>query len=65
MPYPGDHGIQFTPMSEQDKAVLEVHLARWRAALEERVRLMREGKLPPIHQRAKADIADPDVRAAS
>jgi hypothetical protein len=40
-------------------------LERSLAESDERVRLMREGTLPPVHERAKSDPPDPDLRAAS
>ena len=64
-PYPGDHGIQFTPMTAEDNAALEAYLERSEAEFEELARLMREGKLPPVHKRKQADDDDPDFRAAS
>lgn len=64
-PYPGDHGIQFTPMTAEDEAELEAYLEQRRAEREERIRLIREGKLPPVHKRTQTDATDPDLRAAS
>jgi hypothetical protein len=64
-PFPGDHGIGFEPMTADDQKAYEIWLERRLAESDERVRLMREGKLPPVHERAKSDPADPDLRAAS
>jgi hypothetical protein len=64
-PYPGDHGIQFTPMTDEDEAALDAYLERSEAAFDELVRLMRDGKLPPVHKRTTPESADPDFRAAS
>jgi hypothetical protein len=65
VPYPGDHGIQYTSMTTEDKAAFEAYLERSEAEFEELARLMREGKLPPVHTRKQADAEDPDLRVAS
>jgi hypothetical protein len=64
-PYPGDHGIRFEAMTEDDEAALTAYLERSQADFDERVRLLQEGKLPPVHARPQADAADPNFRAAS
>jgi hypothetical protein len=52
-------------MTAEDEAALEAYLQRAEAEFDELVRLMREGKLPPVHKRKQADTTDPDFRAAS
>jgi hypothetical protein len=64
-PYPGDRGIQFAPMTAEDEAALDAYLERSEANLEERIRLLREGKLPPVHKRAEANADATDIRVAS
>src|SRR5215211_1126848 len=64
-PYPGDHGIRFEPMTEDDERACNEWLDQRIAESDERARLMREGKLPPVHKRTQADATDPDLRAAS
>ncbi len=64
-PYPGDHGIQFEPMTEDDERAYNDWLDQRIAESDERARLMREGKLPPVHKRKQAEADDPDLRAAS
>jgi len=64
-PYPGDHGIQFGAMTDEDVRLYEAYHERWRADFEERMRLLREGKLPPVKPSPSPAEADPKVRAAS
>jgi hypothetical protein len=64
-PFTGDHGIRFEPMTEEDERAYNEWLDQRIVESEERARLMREGKLPPVHKRNQADATDPNLRAAS
>jgi hypothetical protein len=64
-PYPGDHGIQYTAMTEEDERAYEAWLARATAESDELVRRMEAGELLPVHLRAGKNPDDPDLRAAS
>jgi hypothetical protein len=64
-PYPGDHGIQFEPMTEEDERTYEAWLADAIAESEELARKMRTGELLPVHLRETKKPDDPDLRAAS
>jgi hypothetical protein len=57
-PYPGDHGIQFTPMTKQDEAALEAHLERSQAEFEELVRQMEAGELLPVRLRGAQRVSE-------
>jgi hypothetical protein len=48
VPRPGDQGIQFEEMTPEDDAAYHAWIARGIAEHEERVRLLREGKLKPV-----------------
>src|SRR5215217_9137241 len=54
-PYPGDHGIRFEPMTEEDEQVYIEWLDQRIAESDEYARLMRESKLPPVHKRTHID----------
>src|SRR5690348_6310322 len=43
--FPGDHGIRFAAMTEDDKQIREIYHQLWRADFEERIRLLKQGKL--------------------
>jgi hypothetical protein len=64
-PYPGDHDLQFTPMTDEDKCAYDAYLQRLEADFNERFRLLREGKLKPVKPSASPTEADPEARAAS
>jgi hypothetical protein len=52
-------------MTEEDKRAYDEWLDQRIAESDERARLMREGKLPPVHKRTQTDATDPNFRAAS
>ena len=64
-PYPGDHGIQFAAMTDEDRRDYEAYLEKSKASFNERVRLLQEGKLQPVKPCPLPDAVDPKVRAAS
>jgi hypothetical protein len=64
-PYPGDHGIRFAPMTDVDRRAFDLYLARSRAEFAERIRVLQEGKLPPVKAPTLPDSSDAKVRAAS
>jgi hypothetical protein len=69
-PFPGDRGVHYAAMTEDDEQIREIYHQLWLAGFEERARLLGEGKLDPVKPRplpnaAKVDEADAKVRAAS
>jgi hypothetical protein len=64
-PFPGDHGIRFEEMTEEDERAYEAWLARATAKSDELVRQMEAGELLPVHLRTSEKLDDPDLRAAS
>ena len=64
-PFPGDHSIQFEAMTLEDERALDEWVERGIAEFEERMRLLREGKLQPVKPCPLPDAVDPKVRAAS
>ena len=52
-------------MTDEDERAYDEWLDQRIAESDERARLMREGKLPPVHKRKNADATDHNVRAAS
>jgi hypothetical protein len=65
-PFPGDHGIQFAEMTEDDEQIREIFDQLWEADFEERMRLLREGKLKPVKPSKEWLEAEAQkVRAAS
>lgn len=53
-PYPGDHGIQFERMTEEEEAAFRAGIDRWRAEFADRVRQFQRRQA----LREAADLAD-------
>lgn len=61
----GDHGIRFEAMTQDDDRAYAKWIEEGLAKSEERKRLLREGKLRPVHKRGNVEEEESKVRAAS
>jgi|SRR5215204_4778395 len=64
--FSGDHGIQFEAMTEEDKRAFERWIEQGLAEADERMRLLREGKLKPVKPSKEwLDAEQKKIRAVS
>jgi len=63
--YPGDHGIRFEAMTEDDERAYDAWLECAIAKSDELARQMKAGELLPVHLRGGKKSDDPNLRAAS
>jgi hypothetical protein len=61
-PYPGDQGIQFEPLTEEDKQALREHAARTRAQLQEEINRLKAERAALRVQAVTEEVAPVAVR---